>query len=148
MPTGYKVYELLGQLGHMAYLNKRQSYEMDLKCAEDFVKEYGPSGSGFDCGTRLIGLTDKKIVLATDFHHMNDVGMYVGWSHHKIIVTPVLNKFVFNMRVTGPNRNGIKEYISDMFHDFLNARVEEITNGMYLNFISLQWQQVESTLTS
>ena len=44
-----------------------------------------PSGSGVDNGTAIDGdSTSAKIVLHTAFHHMNDSGMYAGWSDHSV----------------------------------------------------------------
>jgi hypothetical protein len=92
----------------------------------DLMKQYLPSGSGFDNGTKLD--LDKsnadKLVFATDFHHMNDTGYYVGWTSHRVVVTPSLG-FGFTLRVTGRDKNNIKDYIAESFEMDLNAMVEE-----------------------
>ena len=56
--------------------------------AEDLAKEHLPSGSGFDSDTTLdlATSTSEKLVFNTSFHHMNDVGMYDGWTEHKVTV--------------------------------------------------------------
>jgi len=79
-----------------------------------------PSGSGFDAGTTIDTERSKtdRIVLATSFHHMDEHGCYEGWSEHEIIVTPSLTSG-FDLRVTGRNRNDIKEYIGEVFHSAL-----------------------------
>lgn len=79
-----------------------------------------PAGSGFDNGTALDYLrsTPEKLVFTTAFHHMNDHGFYDGWSTHDVIVKPSLI-FRLDIKVTGRNRNGIKEYIAEMFHSSL-----------------------------
>lgn len=81
-----------------------------------------PSGSGFDSGTKidLQDSTGEKIVLETSFHHMNENGYYDGWTNHRVYVTPA---FVggFNLRITGRDRNSIKEYIADVFHEVLSS---------------------------
>lgn len=84
-------------------------------------KDILPSGSGIDSGTFIIDdqCTEEKIVLSTSFHHMNDGGMYDGWTEHKIVVTPSL-QFGFSLKVTGRNRNDIKSYLHEVFSDILS----------------------------
>ena len=86
---------------------------------EDF-EHHLPSGSGFDSGSRLDIERSRpdRLVITTSFHHMNDSGMYDGWSEHDVIVTPSLS-YGFDVRVTGRNRNDIKEYIADAFSQVL-----------------------------
>ena len=85
----------------------------------DNLKDYEnllPSGSGFDSGTNIdIDNSDnKKIVLYTSFHHLNDNGYYVKWTDHKIIIKPSFNDF--DIKITGINYNDIKDYIGDVFY--------------------------------
>lgn len=89
------------------------------------VKEHMPSGSGFDNGTTLIDAASSgaKLVFATAFHHMNEHGMYDGWTTHTVIVTPAFDGF--DLRVTGRNRNDIKDYIADAFHAALSRAYVE-----------------------
>lgn len=78
-----------------------------------------PSGSGFDCGTAVDESSrENRLVLTTCFHHMNLDGYYDGWTSHKVIVTPSLIS-EFDLRVTGRDRNEIKDYIGDVFHHVL-----------------------------
>jgi hypothetical protein len=86
---------------------------------EDLVKKYLPRGSGFDNGTKFNWdeSKDNKLVFDTAFHHMDENGYYDGWSEHKIIITPDLVND-FNVKITGKNRNNIKEYINSCFSDF------------------------------
>jgi hypothetical protein len=94
--------------------------------AHKLVKDHMPSGSGFDHGTTLdLGeSSDKRLVFYTGFHHMNENGFYDGWTEHTVYVKPSLS-FDFDLRVTGRNRNDIKEYIADTFHHILANTVEE-----------------------
>lgn len=80
------------------------------------VKEHLPSGSGFDSGTDLdlVASSDEKLVFHTHFHHMNDGGMYDGWTDHTVVIKPSLS-FGFVMRITGRDRRQIKEYIAESF---------------------------------
>jgi hypothetical protein len=74
-----------------------------------------PSGSGIDCGTKidLDNSTSDKIILLVSFHHMDDNGYYDGWSEHEIIVTPAF--YGIDIRITGKNRNDIKEYLTELY---------------------------------
>jgi len=85
------------------------------------VKDRMPSGSGVDCGTEfdLEESNDKKLVLHCSFHHMNDGGYYDGWTGHTITVTPGWSGP--DIKISGRNRNDIKDYLGDLFHEALNA---------------------------
>jgi hypothetical protein len=86
-----------------------------------------PSGSGFDAGTNLEQLeqpvsTPEKLVFNTSYHHLNENGFYTGWTNHNVIVTPSL-QFGYNIKVTGKNINGIKEYVTECFANCLDSEV-------------------------
>ncbi|UCV26740.1 hypothetical protein [Ferribacterium limneticum] len=91
---------------------------------EKLVKNTMPSGSGFDAGTVLDLHTSKpnKLIFSTGFHHMDEHGGYDGWTHHQVVVTPNL-QWDFDLRITGPNRNEIKDYIHDQFQNCLSWEV-------------------------
>ena len=87
--------------------------------AEDKIRELEkqlPSGSGVDNGAsvNLKLSTPQKIVINTAFHHMDGNGYYDGWTEHQVIVTPCL-KYGYALRITGRNRNQIKDYLYDLF---------------------------------
>lgn len=90
---------------------------------ENLVSEHMPSGSGFDNGTRIMieGSHAEKLVFTTSFHHMDEVGGYDGWTEHTVTVTPSFGGF--NLRITGRNRNDIKENIHVMFDEALKLSV-------------------------
>ena len=81
-----------------------------------------PSGSGIDSGTTidLDASHADKLVLKTSYHHMNDGGYYDGWTEHTAIVTGSLTSD-FDLRITGPNRNEIKDYLHDVYWTALDA---------------------------
>jgi len=85
----------------------------------------GPSGSGVDSG--FVVDYDKtrrdRIVLTTAFHHMDEHGGYDGWTDHQIVITPSL-EFGTHMRVTGRDRNSIKDYLGELFDHWLNLKVD------------------------
>lgn len=91
---------------------------------EALVKEHMPSGSGFDSGTTmdLDASHGDRLVFNTAFHHMDEGGGYDGWTEHRVVVTPA---FVggFNLRVSGRNRNEIKEYVAEAFQDALSSEL-------------------------
>jgi hypothetical protein len=91
-------------------------FERHSETIEQLVADFLPSGSGWDCGTKidLEASHADFIELFGEFHHMNDGGMYDGWTAHSIIVTPsLLNGF--NLRISGRNRNEIKDDLHEMF---------------------------------
>lgn len=95
---------------------------------DNLVRDHLPSGSGFDTGTQFdacdhVDNRRDRLIFTTAFHHMDESGGYVGSSHHSVIVTPSLSRG-FDLRVTGRNRNAIKEYIGDTFHAALSAMVD------------------------
>lgn len=96
----------------------------------DAVKRYLPHGGGFDAGTGFDFDLSKpdRLIFRTSFHHMGGSGMYDGWTFHNVVITP---SFVtgFDLKVTGPNRNDIKDYIAETFEaalsgDYLTAEQE------------------------
>jgi len=89
-------------------------------CMDDF-----PHGSGFDSGTTLDETsTPERLVFDTAFHHMDEAGGYDGWTEHQVIITPSL-EMGWRMRITGRDRNGIKEYMGEMFAYTLDEEIEE-----------------------
>ena len=89
---------------------------------EDLMEEM-PSGSGVDSGTKLLdSSTPDCLIFQADFHHMDENGFYDGWTEHQIIVTPSL-AYGFNVRITGRNRNDIKDYLADLFNPIFNMEV-------------------------
>jgi hypothetical protein len=91
---------------------------------EALCKEALPSGSGFDAGSTLLEdeSDPNRLVFQTSYHHM-DEGTYCGWSEHRVIVTPSL-AHGFDMKITGRNRRGIKDYIADAFQDALSRAAD------------------------
>lgn len=83
-------------------------------------REFLPSGSGFNNGTKvdLDACTESKLVFTTTFHHMNDGG-YDGWTDHKVTAHATFSGH--RVKVTGRNRNDIKDYIGDCFHHHLTS---------------------------
>jgi hypothetical protein len=85
-----------------------------------------PSGSGFDNGTHidLDASGDDKLVFNTSFHHMDENGMYDGWTEYTVTITPSLG-LDYRIKVSGRDRNDIKEYIADSFALALDCQIED-----------------------
>lgn len=90
-------------------------------CIVAAVKSQLPSGSGFDSGPciDLEKSTEENLFLDAAFHHMNENGFYDGWTAHTVHVMGSL-AYGFQLRVTGRDRNEIKSYIGEVFHDVLS----------------------------
>lgn len=90
------------------------------------VRDKMPSGSGCDIGTKIDLETSKpdRLVFCVEFHHMDDHGHYDGWTSHEVIVTPSL-QFGISLRITGRNRNEIKDHLHEIFDLSLRAEVQE-----------------------
>ena len=82
-------------------------------------KNFLPSGSGIDSGTSVSFdySHGEKLVLYTSYHHMNGNGYYDGWTEHTVTVTPSFSGL--NIRISGRNRNDIKDYLHDTFYQSL-----------------------------
>jgi hypothetical protein len=93
---------------------------------EMIAREYLPGGSGIDSGTRVDvdRSTPDRIRLELGYHHMNDGGMYDGWTEHTITIRPSL-AFGFTLQISGKDRNGIKEYLSDTYHYAIGQVIRE-----------------------
>ncbi len=88
------------------------------------VDDFLPSGFGWDGGTKidLDASHADKLVLFGSFHHMHESGMYDGWTEHTVTVTPsLLNDF--NLRISGRDRNEIKDYLHEMFDASLRTEI-------------------------
>lgn len=92
----------------------------------DSMLESFPSGSGFDRGAKLDleSSNDDKLVFTTSFHHMNESGMYDGWTQHVITVVPSLG-LGYWLKISGRDRNRIKEHIAEVFSFELDKEVEQ-----------------------
>jgi len=99
----------------------------------DMLMNTAPSGSGWDLGTGLIDdeCRDNRLVFRGSFHHLNE-GYYDGWTDHTIVVRAHL-VFGIDLKVTGRDRNDIKEYLSEMFHGWLTEEITEDADGVWLS---------------
>jgi hypothetical protein len=123
-----KVYsEIAARLKAIDYCAKSGNTEWENKHAdviEEIVKMDMPSGSGFDSGVSFdfAKSTPKRLVFYAPYHHMNDNGMYDHWTDYTVIVTPSLSSG-FELRITGRDYNGFKEYAHQLFYECLSDEV-------------------------
>jgi hypothetical protein len=94
-------------------------------CIQD-IMETAPSGSGFDSGTELaIDESGRdRLTFYTAFHHMDEYGGYDGWTDHRVVVKADLVSDCA-VRVSGRDRNEIKDYIAETFHYWLSEDIDE-----------------------
>lgn len=99
---------------------------------EALAKEFLPSGSGFDNGTKidLNASNSLRIVFRLSFHHMNDAGMYDGWTDHAVTVRPDFEGVLIT--VGGRDRGDIKDYIAETFGHALDQLIRETVEGFRL----------------
>lgn len=124
-----KVYEALAQAA------ERRD---DEKCADIMrgkiynIMKGAPSGSGIDSGTSFIpGECNKKqLVFFTSYQHVDENGYYDARTYHRVIVTH--NLLGLNIRVTGRNKNNIRDYLSNVYRDWLMRDVDWST-GKYID---------------
>lgn len=87
----------------------------------DALVDLIPSGSGLDSGPRKLydlEISPDAIQFAVSFHHMSDVGYYDGWTDHTVTVRPAFDGIT--VKVSGRDRNDVKDYIHDtMYHAFM-----------------------------
>jgi len=100
--------EFSSLIGAIAWCNESGNSEWHGKHHDSLNRllDFMPSGSGVDSGTKLDleTSTPEKLVFHADYHHMNECGMYDGWTEHTITVRPSL-QFGITLSVSGRNRN-------------------------------------------
>lgn len=106
-------------------------HSVEVRCAaeiEYIEKNLLPSGSGFDKGVRVEVSKCRydRLVLRTAFHHMDEHGSYDNWTDHEISVTPTF--LGCEIKATGRDRNGIKEYIEEAMYQVLSHRYHLAVN--------------------
>lgn len=90
----------------------------------EILNNFLPSGSGIDSGCKIDIENSKedKIIISFGFHHLNENGYYTGWTSHKLILRPTFDEF--DMKITGPDKNQIKDYLYDVFYNNLNEEID------------------------
>jgi len=115
-----KIYRTIQAMKHCLKSGNVEWYDKHDATLNNISKHYLPSGSGIDagCTINIDESNENKIVINFSFHHMDENGFYDGWTDHKVICKPSFDGF--NLRITGKNKNGVKEYLYDTFDSCLN----------------------------
>ena len=105
------------------------------------TRNFMPSGSGIDNGTaiELSDCTPDKIAFSAGYHHMDENGYYNGWTEHTITVRPSL-AFGIDIRISGPNRNDIKDYLAETYGYALK---QEVWQDSECNWHSAQFEPAQ-----
>jgi hypothetical protein len=106
--------------GNTEWFNR---WTAELKVLQDEL----PSGSGIDSGTSIdLALSDDdEIRLDTSFHHMNDGGMYDGWTSHTVVVTPAFEGLNVEIQNDGSEQaEDIEGYLADVYREALSREYE------------------------
>lgn len=100
-------------------------FDRHTKTVEFLVKNYMPSGSGIDCGTKIDWdrTAPELLTFTFSYHHMDDGGCYDGWTEHTLKVWASL-AHEFKLHITGRDRNQIKEYLYDTYQYALKQLVD------------------------
>lgn len=108
-----------------AAVGNTEWFDRHTRTIQELVSRYMPSGSGWDTGTQydLDSWTDSKMTFTGSFHHMDDHGGYAGWTDHVVTVRPSFDGI--ELRISGSNRNDIKDHLHDMFYTALRSAVED-----------------------
>lgn len=133
MATQRRIYEVL----NTAVSAKRNCMKIDRVNTEwenkwdDLIrhieKNYLPSGSGFDAGTKVdedACVNNRKIVLTFSYHHMDEHGYYDGWTEHKAVILPCFDGIEVHIKGALPRKyRHDKEYFGDTMHNALVATI-------------------------
>jgi len=80
------------------------------------LQELLPIGNGIETGcVILLKSTKKRIVIET---HPNDSYETSRWTAHQVIITPSFEREI-NIRITGKNKDNVKDYLHDIFREAL-----------------------------
>jgi hypothetical protein len=86
-----------------------------------------PSGSGIDSAVLLDWerCDGERITVDISYHHMNENGFYDGWTDHSITVRASLIHGL-NIKISGRDRNDIKDYLADLFSEAFRQEWTEV----------------------
>jgi hypothetical protein len=107
---------------------RNQNHEWAIKHrlrAQNIADNFLPSGAGWDLGTKIdLDKSNPTVIrLSGSFHHMSEVGHYCGWTNHNIVIRPVLTYGGIDIRITGRDRNQIKDYLGEIFQHALTRTI-------------------------
>ena len=86
------------------------------------LQELLPNGNGIRGQEGLAEIlpesTKKRIVIYTTYWHPNDSYETSRWTAHQVIITPSFEREI-NIRITGKNKDNVKDYLHDIFREAL-----------------------------
>lgn len=131
MPTHKLSHIIAARLATIAHLEARGGechaplIDRNRDEIERCVAAFMLSGSGFDAGTTFLfdKATESKLIFGVEYHHMNDSGMYDGWTTHVVTIESTFTSP--NIKVSGRDRNGIKDYIVDCILPLMDQQITE-----------------------
>ena len=116
--------KLIEKIARDCQWHKTVNFAFEDACNESIriSEQLLPHGSGFDNGCFIdVGNSgNKRVHIPFEYHHMNDHG-YCGWTSHEAIITADFSGA--DIRITGPNKNGCKDYFYDVLHECLEQDV-------------------------
>lgn len=100
-------------------------YQNHKDSLRSIIVNHLPSGSGIDAGTDLDMELSRpnRIVFTFGFHFLDENGMYDGWEDYTLTIKPDLMNG-FDMKIQGPNRDGIKDHLYEVFDFALREDIE------------------------
>jgi len=118
-----KIASALSALRNCEKSGNTEWYQRWSETLDEIERNILPSGSGVDQGTTIDrdNPLPRQIRLVVPFHHMNGHGYYTVWETYEIIVTPDWDGV--EIRVKGLDRNGVKDYLADVFSVVLEEPV-------------------------
>jgi hypothetical protein len=126
-----KVYQEVARLigAYQQCIKTGNSEWAHLERIEAHIKDL-PHGSGID-GTTYLDFeksSENKLVIHSEYHCMNDNGMYDGWVNFTITITPSLS-FGFYLKITGnfgKYREVVLDYLVDTFTQAFNETIKTV----------------------
>lgn len=99
-------------------------YDRHTDALSEVIRDHLPRGAGIDAGCVLCLASCKRdrIVIDVPFHVMNESGYYIGWRTFKVVARPAFQSI--DLKVTGRDVTGTRDYLADLFHEALTRRID------------------------
>ena len=93
---------------------------------ESIIKNL-PHGSGIDGNTQFEWekSNDNKLVISSEYHVMDENGMYDGWINFTLTVTPSWNDIDIAIKGNFGKHQELKDYLFDTFYYALTEEIAE-----------------------
>ena len=122
-----KIYQeiasLLSAIENCKEANNKEWEEKYKETLNNIMQKTAPNGAGIDNDIVLGILSNsERLFFHLDFHHMDENGFYDDdeWTTHNIEVKASLLHHIV-IKVYGVNKNGIKDYLYDVMHNWLTS---------------------------